>query len=77
MTDTPVIKHDIALPFHVVLKDFEGKIVKEMNLARPLPFAYVFYMDDLFVVSRDEPNVLLQRSYCIWVENPPLPENIN
>ena len=56
-----------GFPFKVKLKDFDGKVVFEMNLKEPLTFPYLFWQNRLFVTSRDESAVLLERSYHVFM----------
>lgn len=55
----------------VVLRDFKGETVIELSVPGGLPFPYLFYQSRLFVSSRDEANVLLERSYCIFEPEAP------
>lgn len=55
----------------IIARDFEGKFVFEMNVEAPIPYPYLFFQDRLFVMSRDEPNVLLERSYCVFKNSEP------
>lgn len=51
----------------ITLKDFEGKVVLAWDDDAPLPFAYLFHNERLFVSSRDDMNTLLERSYCVFL----------
>jgi len=55
-------------PFNVKLHDFGGKVVFEMNLKNPLAFPYLFWEGRLFVTSRDNPLIYLERSYHVFME---------
>jgi hypothetical protein len=55
-------------PINVKLHDFGGKVVFEMNLKDPLNFAYLFWEGRLFVTSRDNPLICLERSYHVFME---------
>ena len=68
---TPIRKHG----FHIELRTLGGEVLFEMNLEAPLPFPYVFWNERLFVMSKDDPGILLERSYCMWVDEPPLPKD--
>lgn len=57
--------------FEIKLKDFDGKQVMLLRLMEPLPFPYLFWNQRLFVTSKDEPGVLLERSYMVYMHNPP------
>jgi len=50
----------------IVLKDFEGKAVLELNSEVPLPHPYMVYQGRLFVSSRDDLNTYLERSFCVF-----------
>jgi len=51
--------------FNVKLKNYDGVVEFNFDLNDPLSFPYVFLHNRLFVTSRDEPNVLLERSYHV------------
>jgi hypothetical protein len=55
-------------PINVKLKDFGGEVVFEMNLKAPLAFPYLFWENRLFVTSRDNPHIYLERSYHVFME---------
>lgn len=50
------------------LKDFGGKVVFDFNMKKPLAFSYMFWKNRLFVTSRDDSNILLERSYHVFME---------
>ena len=56
--------------FNVKLKNFDGKIVADLNFEKPMPFPYLFHQQRLYVSSRDEPGVMLERSYCVLMNKP-------
>ena len=53
----------------VKLKSFEGDVIYELKLKVPLQFPYLLWKDRLFVNSRDEANVMLERSYHALVDS--------
>jgi hypothetical protein len=52
----------------IKLKDFDGKVVREFKAQSPLAFPYLFWGTALFVSSRDDSTVYLQRSYHALME---------
>jgi hypothetical protein len=55
-------------PINVKLRDFGGEVVFEMNLKDSLSFPYLFWDGRLFVTSRDNPHIYLERSYHVFME---------
>lgn len=55
--------------FRYVLKDSDGKVAAVYDFVEPLPLAYLIWRKRLFVTSRDEPGVLLERSYHVLMED--------
>jgi hypothetical protein len=55
-------------PINVKLRDFGGEVVFEMNLKEHLNFPYLFWDGRLFVTSRDNPLIFLERSYHVFME---------
>ena len=54
-------------PGTVKLKDFGGEVVCEICLKDPLPFPYLFWNQRLFVTSRDDARILLERRYHLFI----------
>lgn len=50
-----------------VLRDYSGATVQTFSLKAPLQHPYIFWHKRLFVASRDEPNILLERSYHVFM----------
>jgi hypothetical protein len=53
---------------HVIyykLKDMDGKVIHTFQMGEPLQFPYLIFNKKLYVTSRDEVGVLLERSYHV------------
>lgn len=60
----------MAEKIHVICKNFNGEEALSFDLEVPIPFPYLFYKNRLYVASRDEANIMLERSYVVFSDKP-------
>lgn len=55
------------------LRDFQGVVVHRFRCEAPLQFPYLIWKDRLYVASRDDTTMMLERSFHILMmdEQPP------
>lgn len=69
-----VNENDQTPKIQIRLVDLEGNICFQSMFFEPLPLAYMMWGGRLFVTSRDDRNVYLERRYLVLTNKIPTPE---
>jgi hypothetical protein len=69
MVEQESVKAPDPYPVKVELRDFEGKVVRTLQSSTPLAFPYLLWKNQLFVTSKDNVNIYLQRSFYLLMDH--------